>query len=142
ADVRGAARVVVLGRTVIANLFPYSDPVGQTVRIRNMPYRIAGVLSAKGQSGMGTDQDDIILMPYTTVQKKVLGSPFPTVNRVSVSATSPDMATVAADQITQLLRARHNIRPGETDDFRVNNMTEIAEAAEQTTRIMTLLLGS
>lgn len=141
-DVRSAARVVVLGKTVVDNLFPYTDPVGQTVRLRNMPYRVIGVLTAKGQSAMGSDQDDIVLMPYTTVQKKMLGEAFPTVNRISVSATDANATSTIADQISEILRKRHQIRPGEPDDFRVNNMTEIAEAAEQTTGIMTLLLGS
>jgi putative ABC transport system permease protein len=141
-DVRSASRVAVLGKTVAANLFPYSDPIGETIRIRNMPYRVVGILSAKGQSAMGTDQDDVILMPYTTVQKKMAASAISSINRISVSAVSAESSSIAADQITGILRERHQIKEGQPDDFRVNNMTEIAEAAEQTTMIMTLLLGS
>jgi putative ABC transport system permease protein len=107
-----------------------------------MPYRVIGVLTSKGQSAVGSDQDDVILMPYTTVQKKMIGNAPSTINRISVSAIDPAASSIAAEQITDLLRERHQIRPGDPDNFRVNNMTEIAEAAEQTTKIMTLLLGS
>jgi putative ABC transport system permease protein len=141
-DVRTAARVVVLGKTVADALFPGGDPVGQTIRIRNLPYRVIGVLAAKGQSVTGQDQDDTALMPYTTVQKKMLASALPRINRITVSAVSSQATTAAKEQIERLLRERHGIRPGQQDDFRVNNLTEVAEAAEQTTQIMTLLLGS
>jgi putative ABC transport system permease protein len=142
ADVRTANRVVVLGKTIADNLFPGSDPVGQTIRIRNLPYRVLGVLTAKGQSAQGQDQDDTAIMPFTTVQKKMTNSAVPRINRITVSAISSQATTPAKDQITNLLRERHGIRSGQNDDFRVNNLTEVAEAAEQTTRIMTLLLGS
>jgi putative ABC transport system permease protein len=141
-DVRSAARVVVLGKTVASNLFGDMDPTGQTVRVRNMPYRIVGVLAAKGQSAVGQDQDDIAMMPYTTVQKKLQGQAIPSINRATVSAVNAESTSLAQQQITDLLRQRHKIRPGGTDDFRVNNLTEIADAAEQTTLVMTLLLGS
>jgi putative ABC transport system permease protein len=142
ADVRTANRVVVLGKTISDNLFQGSDAVGQTIRIRNLPYRVIGVLTAKGQSATGQDQDDIAIMPYTTVQKKMTNSAIPRINRITVSAISSQATTLAKDQITDLLRERHQIRPGQPEDFRVNNLTEVAEAAEQTTKIMTLLLGS
>jgi putative ABC transport system permease protein len=141
-DVRSASRVVVLGKTVASNLFGDTDPVGQTVRVRNMPYRIIGVLAAKGQSAVGQDQDDIAMMPYTTVQKKLQGQAIPSINRATVSAVNAQSTSLAQQQIADLLRQRHKIRPGGTDDFRVNNLTEIADAAEQTTLVMTLLLGS
>ena len=142
ADIQSARRVVVLGKTVADNLFQGSDPVGQTIRIRNLPYMVIGVLAAKGQSATGQDQDDFAIMPYTTVQKKLTNSAIPRINRITISAISPEATGAAKDQITELLRERHSIRDGQPEDFRVNNLTEVAEAAEQTTRIMTLLLGS
>jgi len=141
-DVRTANRVVVLGKTVADNLFQGSDPIGQTIRIRNLPYRVIGVLAAKGQSATGQDQDDMAIMPYTTVQKKMTNSAIPRINRITVSAIGAQATSAAKDQITELLRERHSIRPGQPEDFRVNNLTEVSEAAEATTRVMTLLLGS
>src|SRR5690349_6018342 len=141
-DVRTAARVVVLGKTVADNLFPGGDAVGQMIRIRNLPYRVVGVLAPKGQNANGQDQDDTAMMPYTTIQKKMLGQALPRIQQISVSAISPEATGPAKDQITELLRQRHQIRPGQPDDFRVNNLTEVAEAAEATTQVMTMLLGS
>jgi putative ABC transport system permease protein len=141
-DVRTASRVVVLGKTVANTLFPGSDPIGQTIRIRNLPYRVIGVLAGKGQSANGQDQDDTAMMPYTTVQKKMLGAALPRINRIAVSAVSSQATTAAKDQISTLLRERHGIRQNQQDDFRVNNLTEVAEAAQQTTAVMTMLLGS
>jgi putative ABC transport system permease protein len=141
-DVRTAARVVVLGKTIADTLFPAGESVGQTIRIRNLPYRVIGVLAAKGQNSNGQDQDDTAVMPYTTIQKKMLGAALPRIQQISVSAISAAATGPAKDQITALLRDRHSIRPGQQDDFRVNNLTEVAEAAENTTRVMTLLLGS
>jgi len=141
-DVRTAARVVVLGKTTADTLFAGSDPVGQTIRIRNLPYRVVGVLSAKGQDASGQDRDDTAMMPYTTVQKKMAGQSVPRIQRITVSAVSAEATSAAQDQITKLLRERHNIRPGQQDDFRVNNLTEIAETREATQSVMTLLLGS
>jgi len=141
-DVKSAARVIVLGKTVAMNLFGDMDPIGQTIRVRNLPYRIVGILAAKGQSATGSDQDDVAMMPYTTVQKKMQGQAIPSINRASVSAVDAQSTSLAQLQISDLLRQRHKIRDGGTDDFRVNNLTEVAEAAQQTTMIMTLLLGS
>jgi len=141
-DVRSSARVVVLGKTVALNLFGDSDPVGQTVRVRNMPFQIVGVLAAKGQSALGTDQDDVAMSPYTTVQRKLQGQTILSISRASASAVSADATSLAQAQITDLLRQRHKIRQGQPDDFRVNNLTDVADAAQQTTLVMTLLLGS
>jgi len=141
-DVQSARRVVVLGKTIADNLFQGSEAVGQTIRIRNLPYQVIGVLTPKGQSANGQDQDDIAIMPYTTVQKKMTNSAIPRINRITVSAIGAQATGAAKDQITELLRERHSIRPGQPEDFRVNNLTEVAEAAEATTRVMTLLLGS
>jgi putative ABC transport system permease protein len=141
-DVQTAARVVVLGKTIADNLFPSGDAVGQMIRIRNLPYRVIGVLAPKGQNANGQDQDDTAMMPYTTIQKKMLGQALPRIQQISVSAISAEATGPAKDQITALLRERHQIRPGQPDDFRVNNLTEVAEAAEATTQVMTMLLGS
>jgi putative ABC transport system permease protein len=139
-DVRSAARVAVIGQTVADQLFPGLDPVGQTLRVRNLPFRVVGVLTVKGQSQWGQDQDDTILVPYTTAMKKLLSTTY--VSQVYVSAISQDATFQAESQIAELLRQRHNIRQGQEDDFTVRNLTDVAEAAEATTRVMTMLLGS
>jgi putative ABC transport system permease protein len=139
ADVRTAARLIVIGQTVADNLFPGMDPVGQTLRVANLPFRVTGVMVRKGQDQQGRDQDDIAFAPYTTVQKKVLGSP-----RLQVayaSAVSQDATYTAQQQITDLLRQRHKLTPNEPNDFTVRNMTDIAEAANQTNNTMTILLA-
>ncbi|MCL4850778.1 MAG: ABC transporter permease [Bryobacteraceae bacterium] len=140
ADVRTAARVAIVGQTVANELFPGMDPVGQTLRVRNLPFRIVGVLEAQGQSQWGQDQDDTLLVPYTTAMKKLLSITY--VPTIYVSAVSSSATSDAERQITEILRIRHNIRTGQPDDFRVRNLTEVAEAAEATTRVMTMLLGS
>ncbi len=142
ADVRSSARVVVLGKTVVDNLLPGVDPVGQTIRIRNLPFRVVGVLVAKGQSLMGQDQDDLAVMPYSTVQRKLLGQKILSVNQIMVSAISPKASQLAVSEITALLRQRHKTPAGQPDDFMIRNLTDIADAAERTNMIMTLLLGS
>jgi putative ABC transport system permease protein len=141
-DVRSAARVIVLGKTVAENLFLGINPIGQMVRIRNLPFRVVGILAAKGQSGMGQDQDDTAVMPFTTVQKKLIGQAILHINSAMISCVSPRATYIAEKQITGLLRQRHKIGPGQPDDFRVRNLTDVADAAQQTNQIMTLLLGS
>lgn len=140
ADVRTAARVIVIGQTIADNLFPGADPVGQTVRVANLPFRVVGVMARKGQDPQGRDQDDTAFSPYTTVQKKILGSP--RLQVAYVSAISQDATYTAQVQITELLRQRHKLAGNAPDDFTVRNMTDIAEAANQTNSIMTILLGS
>ncbi|HKO98783.1 MAG TPA: ABC transporter permease [Pyrinomonadaceae bacterium] len=139
-DVRSAARVLVVGQTIADSLFPGMDPVGQTVRVKDLPFRIVGVMAPKGQDAQGRDQDDTALAPYTSVQKKILGSP--RVQIAYVSAISQDATYTAQMQISELLRQRHNLGPREPDDFTVRNMTDIAEAANETNNIMTILLAS
>src|SRR5205814_4397797 len=112
-DIRTAARVVAQGKTIADALFPGGDAVGQSIRIRNLPYRVIGVLAAKGQNANGQDQDDTAMMPYTTIQKKMLGAALPRTNRITVSAVSSQATTAAKDQITALLRERHGIRPNQ-----------------------------
>lgn len=139
-DVRTAARVIVLGQTIVDNLFSGMDPVGQTVRVTNLPFRVVGVMARKGQDPQGRDQDDVAFAPYTAVQKKLLGNI--RIPVVYVSAISPDATYTAQVQIADLLRQRHKLSAGEPDDFTVRNMSDIAEAANETNSIMTWLLGS
>jgi len=139
ADVRTAARVIVIGQTIADNLFPGMDPVGQTLRVANLPFRVTGVMIRKGQDQQGRDQDDIAFAPYTTVQKKVLGSP--RLQIAYASAISQDATYTAQEQITELLRQRHKLGTNEPNDFTVRNMTDIAEAANETNNTMTLLLA-
>jgi len=139
ADVRTAARVIVIGQTLADTLYPGADPVGQTIRVSNLPFRVVGVMAAKGQDPQGRDQDDIAFAPYTTVQKKVLGRD--RIQIAYVSAISQDATYTAQSQITDLLRQRHKLAASEPDDFTVRNMTDIAEAANETSRTMTILLA-
>jgi len=139
-DVRTAARVIVLGQTIADNLFPGMDAVGQSVRVMNLPFRVVGVMARKGQDPQGRDQDDTAFAPWTAVQKKLLGST--RISIVYVSAISPDATYTAQTQIADLLRQRHKLGPSEPDDFTVRNMSDIAEAANETNSIMTWLLGS
>jgi len=139
-DVRTAARVLVIGQTIADNLFPGMDPIGQTLRVRDLPFRVVGVMVRKGQDAQGRDQDDTALAPYSAVQKKILGS-----ERVSiayVSAISQEATFTAQEQITELLRQRHGLGGNEPNDFTVRNMTDIADAANETNSIMTMLLAS
>ena len=139
ADVRTAARVIVIGKTLADTLYSGTDPVGQDIRVSNLPFRVVGVMAAKGQDPQGRDQDDIAFAPYTTVQKKVLGRD--RVQIAYVSAISQDATYTAQSQITDLLRQRHKLAASEPDDFTVRNMTDIAEAANETSRTMTILLA-
>jgi putative ABC transport system permease protein len=139
ADVRTVARVIVVGQTVADNLFAGMDPVGQTLRVTNSPFRVVGVMAKKGQDQQGRDQDDIAFAPYTTVQKKILGSP--RLQIAYVSAISQDATYTAQLQITDLLRQRHKLAASEPDDFTVRNMTDIADAANETSTTMTILLA-
>jgi len=139
ADVRTAARVLVIGKTIADNMFAGGDPIGQTIRVQNLPFRVIGVMVRKGQDAQGRDQDDVAFSPYTTVQKKILGSP--RLQIAYVSAVSPDATYTAQQQITELLRQRHKLNANDPDDFTVRNMSDIAEAANQTNNTMTMLLA-
>jgi len=140
ADVRGATKVCVLGQTVVDNLFRGGECIGAVIRIKKLPFKVVGVLAMKGQSAQGTDQDDIIIAPYTTVQKKLMGQTH--LNTVLVSAVSDDAMGEAQAQITELLRVRHKLQAWEDNDFTVRSQTEIANAAESTTQVLTILLAS
>jgi putative ABC transport system permease protein len=144
AEEESAATVAVLGQTVVQNLFgPGQNPLDQVVRIKNVPFRVVGVLSAKGQSPQGQDQDDTILIPFSTAERKVLGTQMlGTVGVIAVSAVSPEAIPAAQDQITALLRERHHLRQGQSDDFLIRNLADLAATAESTSRIMSILLAS
>jgi putative ABC transport system permease protein len=142
ADVRSASRVIVLGKTVSDKLFPGLDPIGQTIRVRNLPFRVVGVLAVKGQTMVGQDQDDTAVMPYTTVQRKLLGQQIPSISQAMVSSISAEAASFTQAQITEMLRQRHRIADGDPNDFTVRNMSDVAQTSAQLTTIMTLLLGS
>ncbi len=142
-DVKSATKVALLGQTVVDNLFGDQDPVGQTIRIKNVPFTVIGVLAPKGQSAQGQDQDDTILIPVTTAQKKLFGTQFPGMVRIiMVKAKSAEDLSAAEKQITELLRQRHRIGQKQDNDFTVRNLTQIMQAAEQSTQVMTLLLGA
>jgi putative ABC transport system permease protein len=140
-DVTMAANVAVIGETVRKNLFGPVDPIGETVRINNLPFKIVGLLQAKGTSAaMGQDQDDIIFVPITTLQKKITGQPW--LRWIVVSATSQAASYTAQEQITSLLRDRHRIRRGQDDDFFVRNLADVADLADQNARLFTILVAS
>jgi len=139
-DVRGATKVCVLGQTVVDNLFPGQNPIGQTIRILKLPFKVLGVLSPKGQNAMGQDQDDIIIGPYTTVQKKIIGTDH--FGSMILSAASKDLIPAAQKEVTQILRARHRLQDWQDDDFTIRTQADIASAATSTSKIMTILLAS
>ena len=142
-DLEGAAKVCLLGQTVVENLFGDIDPVGQVVRVRQFPFTVVGMLSVKGQTTWGQDQDDVVYVPLTTGQRLLFGQQFPgMVRSISVQATGPDTMKLAEDQITQLLRQRHRIRANQDNDFTVRNLTEAMSTAEESARVMSLLLGA
>ncbi len=142
ADVRGATKVCLLGRTVAQQLFEGEDPIGQTIRIRNIPFRVVGTLMPKGQNMMGQDQDDIVLIPYTTLQKRLMGERNVRAWGYIISAASKAQIPDAQQQITDLLRTRHKIAPADDNDFTIRSQTEIAEASNAQSKIMTILLAS
>src|ERR1700686_1400141 len=134
-----AANVCVIGTTVEKILFQDEDPIGKTMRIGNLPFRVDGVLASKGQSGVGQDQDDVIFAPYTTVQRKISGITW--LQTINASAVSQEASLAAVTPITSLLRERHRLRPGTDDDFLIRTQADIADLADQTQGVMTLLLG-
>ena len=139
-DVDHAASVCLLGQTVMANLFGSEDALGKTIRVRNLPCQVIGILAAKGQSPSGQDQDDFLIMPFTTVQKKIKGIDW--LDDIMCSSISPAAIRPAEQQITALLRERHHLRPDQEDDFNLRHPAEIAEAGAESQRIMTILLAS
>jgi len=144
-DVDGATKVALVGPTVVENLFWGTDPVGQIIRIKKVPFTVIGVLSEKGQSPGGQDQDDIIILPISTAKKKVLGvsqANARAVGAIVVQARGPTMIKEAETQIGALLRQRHRLQPGQDNDFTVRNLAEVFAAQEASARVMSVLLGA
>jgi putative ABC transport system permease protein len=144
-DVDASAKVAVLGQTVAENLFGDNDPTGQVVIIKNVPFTVAGVLTPKGQSPTGQDQDDVILLPISTATQKVLGvnkANAKAVGAVMVQAINPQAIDQAIEEMDALLRERHRILPGLDDDFSVRNLTEVFAAQESSAQVMAVLLGA
>jgi putative ABC transport system permease protein len=139
ADERSAGKVCVLGQTTVDHLFPNEDAVGKTIRAKNVPLKVVGVLKRKGASMFGQDQDDTVVVPYTTAMKRFAG--VTTLRSITVSATSADELISVQNGITELLRQRHRIQAGRDDDFIIRNQQEISEAASATTETMTALLA-
>jgi len=143
-DVESATKVALLGKTVVTNLFAGGDPVGQTIRIRKVPFTVIGVLSPKGQSPSGQDQDDVVLIPLSTAKKKVLGvsqANAGAVGAIMVQATGSEALSTAQEQMHSLLRQRHHLQPSQDDDFTIRNLEEIFAAQETSARVMAVLLA-
>ena len=138
-DVQSGRKVAVLGATVARNLFPGADPVGQQIQLGKVPFTIVGVMEAKGQNAGGMDQDDVILVPYTTAQSRLSGNV--RIGQILVSAQSTEQMSAAQDEVSQIMRDAHHL-DGADDDFTVRNQTEITEAMSSTTRVMSALLAA
>ena len=141
-DVRSAAKVCVIGNTVAVKLFQTTNPVGKRIRVSNIPFKVIGVLAKRGANVVGQDQDDLVVMPYTTLRKRIQGSQFSNVGGIMASARAPTITEQAENEIRQLLLERHRIDPGEEADFEVHNTTDMADAMGAVTGTMTLLLAS
>ena len=139
-DVDVRSRVAVIGTTVATNLFGTVNPVGKKIRVGNTPYTVIGLLASKGSSGMGQDQDDIVLIPLTTAQERLMGITY--IRTINIQVSEADKMDEVQANIEKLLRQRHRIRTGMEDDFNVRNMTSIMETMNETTTMITLLLGS
>jgi putative ABC transport system permease protein len=141
-DITSATGVCVIGRTVVAKLFQTTNPLQQSIRIKNLPFKVIGILEPQGANIIGDDQDDIVLIPFTTVQKRLQGSSFDSINAMMVSARTREQMADAESQIRQLLLQRHRIHPGEQADFHVQNSTEIAKTLGIITGTMTMMLSA
>jgi putative ABC transport system permease protein len=142
-DVDGASKNCLIGQTVADNLFGSSDPVGKIIRIKKIPFTVIGLLGRKGQSPQGQDQDDVIYIPLRTAQRKLLGSQFPnTVGAMMVQAKSAEVLKKAEEEVTALLNQRHRIGPSREVDFTIRNLSEILAVSEQSSKVMSMLLGA
>lgn len=140
-DITAATKVAVLGQTVVEQLFPEGkNPIGETIRVRGNPFKVVGVFESKGSSVTGQDQDDVIVIPWTTAQRKLLGIVY--IKDMYISVVTRESIEMAKEQITSLLRQRHHLRSDQPDDFSIRDYTEIADAANETNNIMTWLLAS
>lgn len=143
ADVKNAAKMAILGQTVVNELFGDVDPIDKTIRIKGIPFKVIGVLKARGQSGMGQDQDDSVYIPITTAQKKVMGISFSDqVRFIMLQAVDSESTYTSQEDIKALLRQRHNLGQDKEDDFVIMNLTQMMEMMESSTKVMTILLGS
>lgn len=142
-DLKNAAKVAILGQTVVRELFGDVDPLNRSIRIKGIPFQVIGVLEKRGQSGMGMDQDDSVYIPISTAQKKVMGVTFPDqVKMILLQAVDAQSTYSSQDEIKRLLRQRHNLGNNKEDDFVIMNLTQMMEMVESSTKIMTILLGS
>ncbi|MEO9513260.1 MAG: ABC transporter permease [Flavobacteriaceae bacterium] len=139
ADIKSASKVAVIGQTVVDNVFPNGqNPVGQMIRFNNIPFKVIGVLEEKGENTFGQDQDDVVIAPYTTVQKRILAIDY--LNQIMASAISEDEAPEAVAQVTEILRTQHKIIDNEDDDFTVRSMEELISTFSSTSEMLTILL--
>ena len=141
-DVHAGKRVVILGQTVVDNLFPDTDPIGKTMRVKNMSFKVIGVMEKKGSNSMGQDQDDLLIMPYTTVRRTLQNSVFNNVNQILVSLHDMGDLEEAKTEFTALLRQRHRLKADKEDDFTIRDMTEITEMVTSISSTITVLLGA
>ena len=139
-DVTARSKVCILGTDVVKNIFPNDDPIGQTIRIRSVPFKVIGVLTSKGQTSVGTSNDDVILAPSRTVLDRLAGGKF--ISSIQVSALSSDRIPATIEQLKGLMRESHKLTQGEADDFTIRDQSDITEAATQTSRVLTILLAS
>ena len=144
-DVDGATKIALLGQTTAQNLFGDADPIGQIIRIKKVPFTVIGLLSRKGQSAWGQDQDDVILIPLSTAKKKVLGvsqANARSVGSISIKIRPDENMTEAETQIRELLRQRHRLQPAQDDDFWLRNLSEVLQTQEESSKVMTYLLAA
>ena len=139
-DLDSRARVAVIGQTIVDNLFPDGDPVGKIVRINKAPFKVVGILGVKGQSANGQDQDDVVYIPLTTAQQRMMGITY--LNRITVQAQNEDVINEAQADIETLLRNRHKVKDGGDDDFTVRNLAALMDTMMETANTITLLLGN
>ncbi len=139
-DIRAQNKICIIGQTIVKNLFPNEDPVGQQLRLRNVPFKVIGVLKERGQNAFGMDQDDVIIAPYSTVLYRLSGHVH--INQILARASSLEQMSQAQAEITAILRESHKLPEGEDDDFTVRNQTDIASTAQETTQVLTILLAS
>ncbi|MFN9748599.1 MAG: ABC transporter permease [Burkholderiales bacterium] len=145
AEMQGSGKVAVLGQTVAQQLFGDTDPLGQTIRVRQVPLTVIGILGRKGQNALGQDQDDAILVPIPTFRNRILGSTYGRLKRVgaiNVKVAEGESMDAAAERVRELMRQRRRIQPGQEDDFSVRNLTEMLQAQEDSSRVMTILLAA
>lgn len=142
-DNKNSTKVAIIGQTVSTELFGDVDPIGKTIRIGNVPFKVIGLLKTKGSSGMGQDQDDLVFIPITTAQRKVFGTDFPgTVSMIAVKAQNDQVISMTQEDITEILQHRHHIGKNQDYDFEIRNLAEMQETIKSTTKTMSLLLGA